>query len=227
MGTWNEALVQKADDDAVLPAIAAWTAWRAKRSQRSASSQFAGRLRPVARVEVATRRSGCLRLEDARSSRAENGRVPELHVPEASRAPASAASKSCPALPHGDDGRVISQASAASARRETVERKRHSGMRAKFTSWLATDRSGGDEARVAPHEFHEPDPTRHAARLGCARNRAREPLLRPAEKSEVRETKTTSCRWSLARRRPTARGRACALPGRDRSHRAGCRRRRR
>ena len=28
------------------------------------------------------------------------------------------------------------------------------------------DRAGGDEARVAPHEFHEPDPTPYAPRLG-------------------------------------------------------------
>jgi hypothetical protein len=44
--------------------------------------------------------------------------------------------------------------------------ERHLQDESKVHMLAHDDRAGGDEARVAPHEFHEPDPTPYAPRLG-------------------------------------------------------------
>ena len=71
-----------------------------------------------------------------------------------------------------------------SAARKASRLKRHLGNKSKVHILAGDDRAGGDEARVAPHEFHQADPTWHAPRLRvCAIEYARRFLDR-GEKSE-------------------------------------------
>ena len=65
-----------------------------------------------------------------------------------------------------------------------VELERHLGDEREVHVLARDRRAGGDEPRVAAHEFHEPDPARHAARLGVRAIEHARRFLDGAEKSE-------------------------------------------
>ena len=106
-------------------------------------------------------------------------------MPEASRALGVGGEQVLPrAFRDGDDGVRLHLHPLLQRGEKGVELERHLGDEREVHVLARDRRARGDEPRVAAHEFHEPDPARHAARLGVRAIEHARRFLDGAEKSE-------------------------------------------
>jgi hypothetical protein len=140
----------------------------------------------VARVKVTHHYRDAFRLKKRLDLLAhERADVVELHVAGGVARAGVGGEQILPrAFRDGDDGVRFREHPLLQRGKKGVEPKRHLRDKRKVHILARDDRCGGDEARVATHEFHQPDAIRHAARLGVRAIEHAHRFLHRAEKSE-------------------------------------------